>query len=305
MFNKKKSATPEGRRTKAPGASKNEAVFSYYQNRDTEFDASKSREKPSFFGAVKARLRHTPTIIAGVVILASVLFALSLSDKPRISVVNEQNVASEAFLRPQSEYQAAAQKLLQQSVLTRNKLTLDTGAIEQALQEQFSELTNVAVVLPLVSRTPVVYVQVAEPVLLLESGPNKFVIDEKGRALIDAAQAGDLAPLGLIPVKDAAQLAIQPGSQVLTGNDVRFMQTVRDQLAAKGMKVSRMELPARAGEVNVYIEGKPYYVKFTTTGDALQQVGTYLTLDQHLTTGKKPAPKEYVDVRVPERAYYK
>jgi len=304
MFSRKKTTDAPGRRSTKTQPSKNKAVFSYYQNRDTDVDATKSRQKPSFSQAVMARVRHAPTVVASLLILASFLFALSLTDKPRVTVVNEQNVASQAFLRPVSEYQAAAHKLLQQSVLTRNKLTLDTGGLERQLQEQFPELTNVAVVLPLISRTPVVYVQVAEPVLLLESGPGKFIIDEKGRALINAAQAGDIGALNLIPVKDLALLAIQPGSQVLTGADVRFMQAVRDQLIVKGLKVARMELPARAGELNVFIEGKPYYIKFTTNSDPLQQVGTFLALDQQLA-GKKVTPVEYVDVRVPERAYYK
>lgn len=304
MFRKKKSSAPEGRRTTATQPSKNKAVFSYYQNRDTEFDTSKTREKRSFFGSIKARLRHVPTLIAGLLILVSVLWAMTLSPQPVVRVVNEQNAANQAILRPVSDYQQAAQKLMQQSLLTRNKLTLDTSEIERRLQEQFSEITNVAVVLPIISRTPVVYVEVAEPILLLESGPSKFVIDEKGRALIDASQVGDIGALGLIPVKDSARLAIQPGSQVLTGHDVQFMKTVRDQLALKGLKVSRMELPPRASEILVFIEGKSYYVKFTTTGDALQQVGTYLALNKHLE-GKKVNPAEYVDVRVDERAYYK
>ena len=305
MFSRKKSAdTQSTRRQTAVQPSKNKAVFSYYQNRDTDIDASKSRQRPSFITGVKARVRHIPTLIAGLLILASVLWAMSLSPKPRVTVVNEQNAASKAILRPPSEYQAAATKLLQQSVLTRNKLTLDTSDIERSLQEQFSEITSVAVVLPIISRTPVVYVQIAEPILALESGQNTFVIDEKGRALINAAEVGDLASLNLIPVKDAAQLAIQPGSQVLTGHDVQFMRTIRDQLSEKGLKVARMELPARASEIYVYLEGKPYYIKFTTTDDPLQQVGTFFALDKQLA-GKKVAPAEYVDVRVAERAYYK
>ena len=304
MIFKKKPANLAGRRAAPAQTSKNKAVFSYYQNRDIEPDASKSRQKPSFVGALLNRLRHLPTLIAGLLIMVSVLYALSLSDQPRVSVVNERSDQAAAFLRPPQEYQAAAAKLLQESVLNSNKITLDTSGIEARLQEQFSELTSVAVVLPIVSRTPVIYLQIAEPILLLESGSSKFVIDEKGRALINSSQAGDLSALNLISVKDATQLAIQPGSQVLTAHDTKFIQTIRDQLAGKALKVARMELPARANEVHVFIEGKPYFVKFTTSGDPLQEVGTYLALSQQLE-GKGVVPKEYIDVRVEERAYYK
>lgn len=304
MLRKNKTDETEGRNRPKAQPSKNKAVFSYYQNRETEFDASKSRQRLGFFASVKARLRHVPTLIAGLLIVASILWAMSLSTEPLVSVVNEQNTARAAFLRPAEDYQAVAQKLMQQSVLTRNKLVLDTGEIERRLQEQFSEITSVAVVLPIISRTPVVYIQVAEPVLLLENGGQKFIIDEKGRALINAAVAGDVGALKLLPVKDSAQLAIQPGSQVLTGHDVRFMQEVRDQLASKGLKVTHVDLPAQASALNVFIEGKPYYIKFTTTSDARQAAGTYLALNQYLE-GKKVTPKEYVDVRVNERAYYK
>lgn len=301
---RKKAAAPAGRGKPAQQPNKNQAVFSYYQNRETETDATRSRGREPLKTRLKQRLQHLPTLLAVALIAISVLFALSLSDKPSVKVVNDQQKVTAAFLRPVTEYQAAASKLLHQSVLTRNKLTLDTADIEHDLQEQFPEITNVAVVLPMISRTPVVYVQVAEPVLRLESGNQAFVIDEKGRALMNVNQAGDLSSLQLITVRDAAQLAIQPGSQVLTGAEVQFMRTVRDQLAAKGIKVSRMELPAQAGELHVFIEGKPYYIRFTTTGDPLIQTGTYLALNDYLA-GKKITPGQYVDVRVEERAYYK
>lgn len=304
MFRKKKTQAAVGRGKPNAQPSKNQAVFSYYQNRDSEPDSTRGRGREPLLTRLGQRLRHLPTMIAVGLIVVSVLFALSLSGTPSVKVVNDQQRVAASFLRPVSEYQAVATKLLHQSVLTRNKLTLDTADIERDLQEQFPEITNVAVVLPLISRTPVAYVQVAEPVLRLESGTQAFVIDEKGRALINVAQAGDLKGLNLIPVRDAAQLAIQPGSQVLTGAEVRFMISVRDQLAQKGQKVSRMELPAQAGELNVFIEGKPYYIKFTTTGDPLQQAGTYLALHDYLA-GKKITPSQYVDVRVEERAYYK
>lgn len=306
MFLKKKPPAPTARRQTTAQTSKNKAVFSYYQNRDEQPDGTKSRSKPSLITGITARARHIPSVIAAALIVLSIGYALTLSDTPRVSIVNDRakTDAVSGFLRPPSEYQQAAQKMLQQSVLSRNKLTLDTEALERQLQDDFSEITNVAVVLPLVSRTPVVYVQIAEPVLLLESGTKKFVIDEKGRALIDAAQVGNLQALQLITVTDAAQLDIQPGSQVLTGKDTVFMRTIRDQLRAKGINVARMALPARASEVHVYIEGKPYFIKFTTTSDVLQQVGTYLALTKHLE-GKGVIPAEYIDVRVPERAYYK
>lgn len=304
MFSRKKSQATPGRGKPASQPSKNKAVFSYYQNRETEVDATRSRQKLSLGSKLVQRLRHLPSLIAAGLIMVSVLFALSLTDRPRVTVVNEQNAATKAFLRPAAEYQAFASTLMHQSPLTRNKLTLNTQDIEQDMQAQFPEITNAAVVLPIISRTPVVYVQVAEPVLLLESGPASFVIDEKGRALINASAAGDLKSLNLIAVKDAAQLAIQPGSQVLTGAEVDFIRTIRDQLSQKGHKITRMELPPQAGQVLVFLEGKPYYIKFTTTGDSLQQVGTFLALQNHLE-GKKITPKEYVDVRVDERAYYK
>ena len=303
MF-KRKSSTSKGRRATEAQPSKNKAVFSYYQNRDVEFDASRNRAKPPLLVRIRRRLRHLPTLVASLVILISLLWMLSLTPQPKITVVNEDNVASSAVLRPTSEYQQAAQKLLQQSLLTRNKLTLDTGDIEASLKEQFSEITNVAVVLPLVSRKPVIYIQVAEPILLLENGSKQFVIDEKGRAVIGADQAGDLSELNLIPVKDSAPLSISSGDQVLTSNETEFIKTVRDQLEAKGEKVVRMELPANAGDIYVFIEGKPFYIRFTTTGDALQQIGTYFSLEKELA-GKSITPGEYIDVRVDERAYYK
>jgi hypothetical protein len=45
-----------------------------------------------------------------------------------------------------------------------------------------------------------------------------------------------------------------------------------------------------------------YEVKFSFSNDARKSAGAFLALKKHLDK-KGPLPKEYIDARVPERAY--
>lgn len=304
MFKYSKKIT-SGVRSRANTAhNKNKAVFQYYQNRDTETNPTNIHKRPKFIETIKIRLRHAPSVIAGLLIIASFMYTLSLDDSVKVRVVNADTAVKVPAIRTESEYRRVAKDYLVESIFNQNKVTVNTEALEQKLSNHFSEITNVAVVLPLLGRTPIVYVQIAEPILLLENGSSSYIVDEKGRAIIDAKDKSLAQNLNLLPVKDAARLSVRQGSQVLPIKDIQFIRMVQQQFRMKNLTLERAELPARAGEINLYVKNKPYYVKFSTYGNALQQVGTYIATDKLLLSTKQ-VPKEYIDVRVEERAYYK
>ncbi|HVX47990.1 MAG TPA: hypothetical protein VHA05_01395 [Candidatus Saccharimonadales bacterium] len=253
--------------------------------------------------AVGAKVaRRVGVLILAAAIIISVINVLSVTPQVKVEPLTSSK-ASSAFLRNSSEYQAAANKLLSSSIWNRNKVTINTDQISRQLISQFPELSSASITLPLLAHRPILYVQPAEAALVVAANNGAFVVDQNGRALMPSA---NLPTAHNLPqVVDKSGLTINIGHQVLTSDDVTFIQTVLAELAAKHIQVSSMVLPAESRELDAYIDGQPYFVKFNLANDdARQQAGTYLATAAELQ-GEHVTPKSYIDVRVDGRAYYK
>lgn len=254
---------------------------------------------------VRPLLMHRFGLI--IVILAVVLGGLNmlrLAPNARVESLNEP--AASYVLHSQSTYQEAAERALSSSLLNGNKFTISTSHVEQQLMDEFPELSHVHIAIPLVGHRPIVYLRASEPVLLLATpGGQTYLVDENGRALATATQIRHLATLNLPVVHDESGISVDVGKPVLSRATALFIDEVVSQFAAKQIAVAQYKLPAGTSELDVYPEGKPYYVKFNFQHDtAVQQAGTYFAVAQNLES-KGITPAEYVDVRIDGRAYYK
>ncbi len=240
----------------------------------------------------------------GLVILliaggACTINVLSLTANPKVLPLTTSD--SRTFLRPTITYEAAASSALRRSIWNYNKVTIDTAQLSQQLLNQFPELASVSVTLPLLAHRPLVYVQPAQPALVLVTNNGSFIIDNTGKALI----AGTSSSGPQLPVlHDQSNLRIQLNHQVLPAANVSFIQNILAQLAAKRFTVSAMTLPAAASELDVQGAGQPYFVKFNLQRDDPRgQAGVFLATIAGLQR-KNIMPSKYVDVRVEDRAYY-
>jgi len=242
-------------------------------------------------------------IILLLAIFMSVISAISLSPHAKVLPLKTDN--NNLLLHDQSAYQAAADHLLTASIWNRNKLTINTGKIEKQLTAQFPELASTTVTLPLLAHRPLIYIETAQPALLLSTADGTYMLDASGKALLTGAQLGRFNNLTLPLVTDQSGLRVQLNHQVITSQNVGFIQTVVAQLAARHLTIATMTLPATASELDVQVAGQPYFVKFNLASNtARQQAGTYLaTAAQLQKQGITPA--QYIDVRVEGRAYYK
>lgn len=251
--------------------------------------------------------QRTGTVLLGLVLAACVISLLQLDTKPRIVILN--NAASYALHSP-SVYQAAVTKTLRSSLANTNKVTVNSRQVVGDLKRQFPEIYDASLVLPLVGHRPTVYIELARPVVRLQTPSQTIVVDQTGRALASAAlgERTQFSSFNLPVVIDQSQLDLHVGDIVLPSNSVQFIREVTEQLAAKKVAIAKLTLPAGTQELDVYPAGVPYTVKFNLHDptSARQQVGTYLAVRQQL--GKQGSmhaePKQYIDVRLTGRAYY-
>lgn len=246
-------------------------------------------------------VRNLPSLVALGVITLSVLFCLGLSTNPKVVVSTSSPQA--VVLREKSEYQKGAQRILEQSLFSRTKFTVNAGGFEKAFRAEFPEVDDVALALPIVSRTPIVTLSTAQPQLLLTSQGKVYVLDKRGTAIMTANDLSSSVRQTLPVINDQSGVTVEVGKSVLPAEDISFITTVLAQLKAKQVTPESITLPATAHEVDIKPAGQPYYVKFNVDTDAREAAGAYLATKQKLEqTNVKPS--QYVDVRVPGRAYY-
>lgn len=216
---------------------------------------------------------------------------------PSAKVVVSQN---EAQLRlPTDSYAAAADAEFRRSLLNRNKITFDTNGIAQHVASDHPELTSVVVTAPLIGNRPVVYVAAARPACLLQTPRGNFTVSAEGFILASTSE-----PVAGLPIlKDASSRQVTAGKRYLAGSTVSFVTTVAYQLEKAGFGVEHLVLPASAPyEVDAYLANKPFYIRFNLAAEVMQQSGGAVATLQQLGS---TMPAQYVDMRVPGKAYYK
>lgn len=299
---KKTEPKPTRRRLAENQPDKRPQAFSYRASRSTR-DTNTGRElsrEDSRPAPTKQRAWRLWLAVAALLVLA-VGFSYQ-STNPKIVVVGSSDSA--VLLQNSAVYQGAVQHLLG-GVFGHFKFGVNNGKLAANLQANYPELAHVQITEPLFSSQPRVTIQAYAPAIIMSGNGGTFVVDETGTARLASNQVNASLQAKLPFVTDQSGLLLASGKAVLTASEVSFITSVSHGLQAAKMAWQQLVLPPAASELDVQMAGKPYYVKFAMQGgaDGRQQLGTFLAAINHLQGGAQPS--QYVDVRVPERAYYK
>lgn len=220
----------------------------------------------------------------------------TLTGTPSIKLANQNN------LQNSDTYKQSVANILGSSVLNRSKLTLDRQKIINDLKQSYPSITSVRIDTPLLSRNVQVTVESSEPALRLASGGKVYVLSDDGRVIGEDGleSAKDDLPL----IEDKSSVTITTGKPALTSQQVLYIKEVIAQSKSRGLQPNAMELVAGGGELDVRYKELPYFVKFNFFEDARKSSGTFFAVKDRLEIENNP-PKEYIDVRVAERAYVK
>lgn len=299
MFNKRKTTNQQQRRV--PPSADRTNVFSYHSNRSSPDTARARYEVPADQRRGLERLKHTPTVIAGIVIVGTLLYASLLGSQPRVQVI--ASVSGESLQRSDDVYTDYVSAQLSSSVFNKSKLTFNAEPLIESLKKEFPEVDSAIVTLPLLGHKPIVRVAVASPAFILATSQGAYYVSDKGLPLVKVSDVAG-KPKDVPTVSDETNLPIESGKQVLPSDTVAFIVQLLAHLSSTKVAYETVTLPLEVNEVRVKPIGVPYYVRFNALQDARTQVGTYLAVKNRLQESREQ-PKEYIDVRVEERAYYK
>ncbi len=285
-----------------------QSSFQYSSNRSqTEKPRARSSESQEATQAKKAkyqeyltRFAQLPYILGATSLIAlGVYFSLLTSD-PKIVVRGDQK----SVVRETAAYNAAAHDLTD-DITSQSKFTINRQKISAELLRVFPEVQTVSVSTPFFARAATINLELAKPQLLLNSGTDTFVLDTRGVAVINVSKNRPAFKTeGLPLVTDQSNTAISIGKPALTSVQVAYVTELVHQSNAKQLTIESMNMSAGGGELIVRYQGIAYFVKYNLNEDARKSFGTFVSTKEFVEQKKTP-PVEYIDVRIPERAYVK
>lgn len=148
-----------------------------------------------------------------------------------------------------------------------------------------------------------VKVEVRQPKINWKTGDKNYYIDLEGRAF-SLPSEDDLTEEeknNLIKITDTRSVAVKEGQQILTKEFIDFATEIYGKFAAfSGANINEIKIGETTFQIEVMTD-KNFYVIFDTTREAEPQLkGLQKVIKDHFSE-----VKEYIDMRIEGKAYYK
>jgi hypothetical protein len=306
MFKNKKQNTDTKRQPRIP---RNETIVysNYHTRRKTTSSALKnahqanstSNNSSNKVKNSKSLLVRLPSYLVMVLIIFSAGYLMTLDNNPTVVVKGD----SELIVRQLADYENAAADKSNSNIFKKFKPFFSSKKMAESLLKDYPELRQADVRVPVVDRSLVIVITPEEPAMLVNDSINQYLISSNGKA-IAAVKDIDSSKIKSLPIVDDNVIEnIELGQYILPKTTLEFIGEILHQLKAKSISVERVALPAIANELHVFVD-KGYIIKLNIQEDPTWQTGSYLALLDYFNDSGD-APKEYVDVRVGEKIFYR
>lgn len=294
-FDRKKTEKTERHPTEQIGRT---PVYSYHSLRDNRTD---KREGSILVDSTPAPLwERIIKFFSWAVIIGLLLFLLWLKPVPKATLAAAPGTIS----RDINIYQAGLNEIWSRSLLNRTKATIPTHTLEAAIKQRFPEVARVSIELPLIGQLPNVILVPDQPVLIVLTQKGGFYLSESGKTLARSDEVTGNALGGLPTVRDDSGLVPEPGKNGLPRQTIQTVTEILRLAASAGLDVETLVLPPAPNEVVMNIKHTPYMVKFSLDHDPRQGIGALIALRDKFKS-ENISPTTYVDLRIPDKAFYK
>lgn len=200
-----------------------------------------------------------------------------------------------------------AEKIQQEtsSLIGKNILLIQPEIIEQSLADSIFQIHNIRVVRKLPSALKVV-VQEKQPSLLLLSGGKYHFIDRQGIAY-EEAQLDTLPGIVLPTIKNTGEHSnVVLGTAAVSEPFVTFILEAQKSLpGATKAQIAEIRIPSlSAREVHILLDTN-WLIRFDTSRPLESQLNVLQRLLEHTIPAESHNQIEYIDLRIPNRVYYK
>jgi cell division septal protein FtsQ len=191
-----------------------------------------------------------------------------------------------------------AKEGLKRQWLGRNLLLVNTAGLGSYMKENEPAIKTVTIERAF-PRTLKASIIERQPSLNWKTAGDIFLLDADGTVI--SPTAGEYAKLPI--VTDTNNLPVKAGDRVVPTSFVSFCLEIVGLLPSLGYQVSGLSIPASTSEVYVQTSNK-LTLKFDTTRSAGEEIADLKQVQAELRKSRKN-PTQYIDLRIPHKAYYK
>lgn len=190
-------------------------------------------------------------------------------------------------------------KYLKSSLAGKNWLFLDTNSLKGRLQKTFTGQEAIMVEKQFPNKL-IVKTDEQKSAIVWKTGSKKYIVSINGRVMSELQGENNT---GLAVLTDSSSLPVDVGNKILSRDFVSFAIKVCDYVKAKSLGPEQIYITETTKELLVKTTAG-YEIKFNTeeTPDA-QLRSLQATLD--LLASQNKQATQYIDLRVPGRAFYK
>lgn len=204
--------------------------------------------------------------------------------------------------RPGTEEQI---RTIAQKAQNKNILFLATDSLAGSLSRDIPQLQNIHIVRKLPGTLKII-VQEKTPVLLLLSNGSYYFVDARGIAY-ETASLDSLPGIVLPVVKNTdSDARVTLGAPAIDESFVAFISAVQKKMPdIAHAQVVEMKIPSLAArEVHFFLD-RNWNILMDTTRPASIQLEVLERLLEHTVTQDEQQTLQYIDLRIPNRVYYK
>lgn len=246
--------------------------------------------------------KYLPSYAAILLVLIGLYYLFTLSSNPKITIINDN---SKTQLISKDLLQKKAQDELNKSFFNKFKPTFNEDKLEKELLKLSPEIVSIEVETGVLKHNPQIKVEFSEPTALLSTGSNLYIIGSDGKVLADITKNKAGFKVDNLPLlQDQSSIPIEVSKKALTSSQLFYIQEINFQSSQKKLNVSSIIIQPGGSQLDVKYAGQNYYVKYNFFEDARKSSGVFIALKEKLDS-EGTVPAEYIDVRVPERAYIK
>lgn len=263
-------------------------------NQSRHFDKSENSTKRT------SSISKILNVILFLSILVSFVYLSSVDTKPVI------HINSSILPRDSNVYENAVSSEMNSSLLYKNKLTFNPDKFEENIKNSFPEVDDLTIEIPIIRHRPIVNISLSEPVARLVTNNNNYILDVEGRALFEESLIDqDFDTSSLVSINDVSNHPVELGKPVLTRQQIQFVKELLAQSKAKKTPVDTLVLEPGGSTLEVNFKDSRYIVKFSFYEDVTQSSGAYFAIRKRIDSKEVPNPSQYIDLRIPDRAYIK